>query len=137
MAGINIYCSSFSGEDKSGSAFEGVLMELADMASVSETEIIVRLKANFDRASDYLLIEPDDAKALLSLVRRYHAEIDSKLAITGDPLDQMVRDEDPEASDPTELKYGAGLGWRAYCAHDLLKAFEAADAEGEPVALVW
>ena len=49
----------------------------------------------------------------------------------------MAQDEDQATIAVTDLTYGAGLGWRAYCARDLLKAFEVADAEAEPVALVW
>ncbi|WP_179505856.1 MULTISPECIES: hypothetical protein [unclassified Sphingomonas] len=137
MGGINIYCGSFSGGDKSGSAFESVLMEMKVMASAFEAETIDRLKTDLDKASDHLLIQASDAKNLLLLTRRYCVVINAQLAAPGDPLDQIARDEARGKADPTDLKYGAGLGWRAYCANDLLKAFEAAEAGAEPVALVW
>jgi hypothetical protein len=137
MGGINIYCGSFSGEDRSGSAFESVLMEMNFMASAFEAETIGRLKTDLGKASDHLLIQACDAKSLLLLTRRYCDAINAQLAIPGDPRDQMARDEARNKVDSTELKYGAGVGWRAYCANDLLKAFEVAEAEAEPVVLVW
>ncbi|WP_430419381.1 hypothetical protein [Phenylobacterium sp.] len=137
MGGINIYCGSFSGDDKSGSAFEGVLAGMEAMASTHEGEAIARVKSALEDASDHILIEPDEARLLLPLLRRYSAEVDGQLAVPGDLFDQMARDEDESTIDATVLQFGAGLGWRAYCARDLLKAFEVADAEAEPVALVW
>lgn len=137
MGGINIYCGSFSGDDKSGSAVEGVLAGMEAMASTHEVEAIARVKSALEDASDHILIEPDEARLLLPLLRRYSAEVDGQLAVPGDPFDQMARDEDGSTIDATVLKFGAGPGWRAYCARDLLKAFEVADAEAEPVALVW
>jgi hypothetical protein len=137
MGGINICCGSFEGEDKSGSAIEGVLNGIEGTATAPERTIIGRLKAAILEVEDHLLIEPDDARVLLPILRQYTARLDAQLAIPGDPLDQMRRDERQSPASITELQYGESLGWRAYCARDLLKAFEAADAESEPVALVW
>ncbi len=138
MGGINIHCGSFSGADKSGSAFEGVLTALIETAAPTERAIIDKIRAALDEATDHLLISPQDAQALLPSLRTYNVHIDSLLAVAGDPWDQICRDDQqagPAAS--TRLKYGDGLGWRAYCAHDLVKAFEIAVAESQPVALVW
>jgi len=44
MGGINIYCGLFRGEEKSGSAFEGVLAEMETVASAAEAAVIARLK---------------------------------------------------------------------------------------------
>ena len=137
MGGINIYCGSFQGRDKSGSAFSGVLDEMEAMAAPREAEAIHKIRAALDEASDHVIVEPDEARFLLPLVRRYSSQLDSELAVPGDPLDQMTRDNSRGDVDPTELKYGKGLGWRAYCIFDLLAAFEISEVESEPVALVW
>ena len=139
MGGINIYCGSFQGEDKSCSAFEGVLGAMGEMASEAERLVIARIKASLsqDEDADYLIIEPDDARQLIPLLRQYAASVNSRLAIPGDHFDQMARDERAFPRRETDLKYGEGLGWRAWCARDLLKAFEVADAESGEVALVW
>jgi hypothetical protein len=137
MGGINIYCGSFEGEDKSGSAVEGVLNGIAERASAPERTIIGRIRAALQGGEDHTLIEPEDARLLLPILRQYAARLDSQLATPGDPFDQMRRDERQLPARVTELQYGESLGWRAYCARDLLKAFEVADAESEPVALVW
>jgi hypothetical protein len=137
MGGINVHCGSFSGDDKSCSAFEGVLGGMDQMASQPERSVIARINKALDDANDYILIEPADARTLLPLLRQYAERVESQLAIPGDPFDQMARDERASPERETDLKYGEGLGWRAWCARDLLKAFEVADAESEQVALVW
>jgi hypothetical protein len=137
MGGINIYCGSFEGEDKSGSAVDGVLNGIMEMASAPQRTIIDRIKTSLLEGEDHALIEPEDARLLLPLIRRYSADVDGRLAIPGDPLDQMRRDEQQSPARIAELQYGESLGWRAYCARDLLRALETADAESEEVALVW
>jgi hypothetical protein len=138
MGGINIYCGSFEGDDKSGSAVEGVLNGIEEMASAPQRAAIGAIKEGLlDEEMDHLLIEPDDARLLLPLLREYAAREDGQLAVPGDPFDQMARDERAFHGRETDLKYGEGLGWRAWCVRDLLKAFETADAESEEVALVW
>jgi hypothetical protein len=137
MSGINIFCGDFEGEDKSGSAVEGVLNGIARMASAPEQATISRLRSALQEGEDHALIEPADARQLLPLLRQYAAEIDAQLAAPGDPLDQMRRDERQAPDRITQLQYGESLGWRAYCARDLLRACEVADAQSEEVALVW
>ena len=137
MGGINIYCGAFEGEDKSGSAFEAVLAGMEEIASAPQRTTIARIRVALRDGDDHLLIEPPDARLLLPLMRQYSASVDSQLAMPGDPVDQMRRDERQFPNRVTELQYGESLGWRAYCARDLLKAFETADAESEEVALVW
>jgi hypothetical protein len=99
--------------------------------------IVARTNTARDNANDYILNEPGDARLLLPLLRRYAALVNSQLAIPGDPFDQMDRDERTSPERAVDLKYGEGLGWRAWCVRDLLKAFETADSESEEVALVW
>ena len=137
MGGINICCGGFEGEDKSGSAFEGVLTGIEETAGAPERAIIGQLRAALQEVEDHLLIEPEDARRLLRILRQYSAGLDTQLTTPGDPLDQMRRDERASPDRISELQYGESLGWRAYCARDLLKAFEVSDAESEPVALIW
>jgi hypothetical protein len=99
--------------------------------------VIARIDAALDDANDHILIEPADARTLLPLLRRYAADVQSQLAIPGDFLDQMARDERASPERAVDLKYGEGLGWQAWCVRDLLRAFETADAESQEVALVW
>jgi hypothetical protein len=137
MGGINIYCGGFEGEDKSGSAVEGVLNGIEEMASAPERTAIGRIRTALQDGEDHTLIQPEDARLLLPTLRQYAARLDAQLAIPGDPFDQIRRDERQSPDRITELQYGESLGWRAYCARDLLKAFETADSESEEVALVW
>ena len=137
MGGINIYCGNFEGEDKSGSAVEGVLSGVEEMAYTLQRTTIARIKAALLEADDHMVIAPGDARLLLPLLRQYSTSLDAQLVTPGDPLDQMRRDERQFPDRITELQYGESLGWRAYCASDLTKAFEVADAESEDVALVW
>jgi hypothetical protein len=138
MGGINVYCGSFQGDDKSCSAFQGVLEGMDGMGSGPERSIIARIRADLlDEDRDHLLVEPAEARLLLPLLRRYAALVQSRLAIPGDFLDQMARDERAAPERAVDLKYGEGLGWQAWCVRDLLRAFETADAESEEVALVW
>jgi hypothetical protein len=137
MGGISVSCGSFSGVDKSCSAFEGVLRGMDEMGTELERSVIARINVSLQHANDYILIDPADARALLPLLRRYAARVDSQLAIPGDPFDQMDRDSRASPGREVDLKYGEGLGWRAWCVLDLLRAFETADAESEEVALVW
>jgi hypothetical protein len=137
MGGINIHCGSFSGEDKSGSAFEGVLAAMAALASGHEAKIIAQIQAAFDGAADHLLIPDYDARDLLPLVRKCRAELEAEIGPAVDAFEQIARDETETTLSPTDLKYSAGLGWRYYCVSNLLRAFEIADQESQPVALVW
>jgi hypothetical protein len=137
MGGINVHCGSFSGDDKSCSAFKGVLRGMDEMGTELERSVIARINTALDQANDYILIEPADARTLLPLLRRFAARVDSQLAIPGDPFDQMDRDARACPGGEVNLKYGEGLGWRAWCVRDLLRAFEVADTESEEVALVW
>jgi hypothetical protein len=137
MGGINVYSGSFSGDDKSCSAFEGVVADMGRMATKEERLSIDQIEAALEDVVDHLLIEPEQARALLPLLRRYAAHVDSQLAVRGDPIDQILRDGRAAPDRITELQYGEGLGWRALCARDLLRAFETSDAEAKQVALVW
>ena len=135
MGGINIHCNSFSGDDKSGSALDAVLGGMEEMAPPAERSKIARIITSRSNALDHILIGAPDARVFLPILREYADRIDRQLTIPGDPFDQMMRDDDPART--SEVQYGEGVGWRAYCARDLLRAFEVADRTSEPVVLVW
>lgn len=133
MAGINIYCGSFAGADKSGSAFEAVFAELAAISSPDIGEVIERLMSMLEVARDFLLIDPDDARLLLPALRK-QAEILWATASAGTAIAQMIADEESAGRrlDPSE-----SLGWKLYCIDDLITACGTSATEGESIAFVW
>ena len=110
MGGINIYCGSFSGEDKSGTAFETVLDDVMKKSGPKVAAVVSRITLALEDASDHVLIQPDDAAALIDPLKAYNANFGGE-------------------AEEFDLK--------RYCSIDLLKACETAVAEAEPVALVW
>ncbi len=109
MGGMNIYCGTFIGRDKSGTPFEAVLADIADKARSDAQDVIRRINEALETASDHVLVQPDDASVLMQ-----------------DLATQLDRYEPDQQSDRRKL-----------CAEDLLKACKTAVAEGEPIALVW
>ncbi len=109
MGGVNIYCGTFKGRDKSGTPFETVLADIAREAGSGTQDVIRRINELLETASDYVLVPPDDASALMNdlaaQLDRYHS--------------------------------GQRNRHRDICAEDLLKACQTSVAEGEPIALVW
>ncbi len=109
MGGVNIYCGTFIGRDKSGTPFEEVLADITDEAESDVRNVIRRINQALETASDHVLVQPDDASALLN-----------------DLAAQLDRYDPDEQNDRRKI-----------CAEDLLKACQTAVAEGEPIALVW
>jgi hypothetical protein len=109
MGGVNIYCGTFIGRDKSGTPFEEVLADIADEGRSDAQDVIRRIHEALETGSDHVLVQPDDASALMN-----------------DLAAQLDRYEPDRQSDRRKI-----------CAEDLLKACQAAVAEGEPIALVW
>jgi hypothetical protein len=111
MGGVNIYCGSFVGEDKSGTKFETVLDEVgADDGSEKTKKIILAIMESINDAEDHILISAEDAKELIFPLTEYLQRLRNDIG---------TRD------------------MREYCAIDLLKACEVAVEEKEPIALVW
>ncbi|SCB13355.1 hypothetical protein GA0061102_100311 [Rhizobium miluonense] len=111
MGGINIYCGSFVGDDKSGTMFETVLAEVtAHARNVDTTRIIRSIISSIDDARDHILISPEDAANLIS------------------PFTDCL--------DHYRNKFSAD-DLRAYCLIDLLEACKTSAMETEPVAIVW
>lgn len=109
MGGVNIYCGTFIGRDKSGTPFEVVLADIAREAGSDAQDVIRRINESLETASDHVLVPPDDASALMT-----------------DLAAQIDRYKFDQQSDRKDI-----------CAEDLLKACQTAVAEGEPIALVW
>jgi len=109
MGGVNIYCGTFIGRDKSGTPFEEVLADIAHEAGADAQNAIQRINEALEIASDHILVPPDDAMALMD-----------------DLAAQIDRHRSDQQSDRRKI-----------CAEDLLKACQTAVAEDEPVALVW
>ncbi|MBB2749748.1 UNVERIFIED_ORG: hypothetical protein GGI57_000414 [Rhizobium aethiopicum] len=111
MGGVNVYCGSFVGEDKSATKFETVLDEvMAHDGSQKTKEIILGIIESINDAEDHILISPEDAKELISPLTEYLQSIRAEIGT---------------------------FDMREYCAIDLLKACKVATEEKEPIALVW
>ncbi|GAA3109677.1 hypothetical protein GCM10010520_62740 [Rhizobium viscosum] len=111
MGGVNIFCGSFHGEDKSATAFETVLEEaVAHGGNADAKEVLAGILESLERANDHILIWPPEARTLLPSLKTYR--------------DRICVDADER--DP-----------RLYCVVDFVKACETADLEVEPVVIVW
>jgi hypothetical protein len=139
MSGGYISCADFEGEDKSGSAMEGVLQGIVDRlppkeADAFKREVVDVIKATLGPDSG-VRVERPIAELLLPPLRAYYLALDEKL---GHPEPSEAIDLDAAAGlDPIEAKYGAGEGWRFYCAADLLKACEISRRTGQPITVTF
>lgn len=140
MGGIYIQCGSFFGNDKSGSAIEGLLDELLPLASAPQRAVLERVRAALDGEpdGDYGRVASADAATLISLLEAYIADIHGQYGQISDPFELIDRDfaENP-LLDQTAAKYGESRGWRLYCATDLAQACKTAKQESEDVILTW
>lgn len=107
MGGIYIQCGSFQGDDKSGSAIEGVLDELALLASPAQLELIARIRSCLDGGEEYAMIAAAEADALAPLLVRYRTRTEARIAPITNPFDQIEKDhrDDPNLN-ATDAKYG-------------------------------
>jgi hypothetical protein len=137
LGGIYISCGAFAGQDKSGSALEGVLAGMHPIAGKYALAAITRLKASLETASSHALIAPDDAAALLPCLRRYRTELEQLISPVRDPFVAMRNDELADGLDFAAAKYGKGKGWQYYCVLDLEQAFEISFRQQQPVVLTW
>jgi hypothetical protein len=138
MAGGYISCGSFAGSDKSGSAFEGVLQGIeqflpAEEAAQFRRDVIDPIFADGYSEEQTLAILPELVPDLESRLRLYYKHL-------GRQLRHPAPHEAPELDrtsglDPVEAKWGKGLGWQYYCAHDLLLACDESNRTGEPIIL--
>ncbi|WP_017461002.1 hypothetical protein [Dyella ginsengisoli] len=128
MSGLNISCGDFLADDKSGSAFERVLIDLPRIDGAIKHQIL----SSFDSA-EYTVIEATLAKDLVSSIRAYRDQLVLEIG-HDDYLKEMEREEQTGA-DPIKLKWGEGRGWRLYCSNNLLAACEQSAATQEPVVV--
>ena len=136
MGGGYISCGEFMGEDKSGSAFEGVLRGIPTLLSAKEAarfsdQVATPLLQALHEGGEQFEISPEMVSHLFQPLTRYHAYLDETLGHPH-PYDAPELDR-KRGLDMTEAKYGAGLGWQFYCTHDLLRACEVSQQKGEPI----
>ncbi|MGZ5857342.1 MAG: hypothetical protein ACXWJK_08900 [Burkholderiaceae bacterium] len=128
MAGLNISCGDFQADEKSGSAFERVLLDLPGIDDGVKQQIL----SGFDN-EEYVLIEAVGAAELVSSIRAYLDNLVMEIGHS-DYRAEMEREEQAGA-DPVKLKWGEGRGWRLYCAINLLRACENSAETQEPVVV--
>ncbi len=138
MSGGYIACGSFLGDDKSGSAFQGLLESIAQFLSANEAEqfrattIAPILESGYSQEQK-MTIQADVVMHLAGPLRQYYDHLGHQL---GYPLPHEAPDLDKKAGlDPIEAKWGKGPGWQYYCAHDLLQACDESQRIGEPIVL--
>lgn len=133
MSGGYISCGTFHGDDKSGSALQGVLEGLKALEDARYSEIVARLREELDQATGEVQIDVGTAAILAPAIRTYREAIEAELGGPRDPFE--VAAEDAQKMNPIDAKWGAGLGWRYYCVVDLETALDVSAAEGEPVLI--
>ena len=134
MGGGYIECGTFLGEDKSGSAIEAVFEAIASTLPTDERghwerEFVQALGTSPDGTG--FSIESPLVRLLVAPLRKYYEYLGAKL---GYPNPYEAPSLDAKSGlDSTEAKWGAGDGWRYYCAHDLLRACEVSLQTGEDI----
>jgi hypothetical protein len=138
MGGGYISCGEFLGEDKSGSAFEGVLRGIPtilapDAAATFTKHVATPLLQALYVGEQEFEITPEIVGHLFQPLTTYYAHLDQVL---GHPHPYEAPELDrTRGLDMTDAKYGAGLGWQFYCTHDLLRACEISRDTGEPIVI--
>jgi len=145
MSGGYVSCGGFHGDDKSCSAFRGVLDQIVSLPSYNpDTDLqrfIERLRSFLSGEgdaewSDYLLISPQQAIDL----EPYLAECSRSLVAdlgTEDPFEAIEKDKAVPGLDPIEAKWGKGKGWRLYCVTDLLRVIALSRTTGEVICIAF
>ena len=132
MSGGEIYCGSFSGEDKSASAFEGVLKDMARLRLAPDT--VGQLQALLDSGEEmHIEIPAPLAEELFPALLEYRQALVADIG--HNDWMREAESEDDAGMDGIEAKWGASRGWRLYCATDLVRACEVSTAENEPIYL--
>jgi len=153
MAGSNIRCGEFEGQDKSGSPVLAVLagaycrvfnrkprgciaLALAALTrskrpGVEALAESALLSVKYDEIGK---IPADVCSCLLADLKNYQKEVLDRLGVPDD-----VEEIFPKMAKTREAKYGRTHddGWHAYCLHDLVPAFEKSARTRKPVEIVW
>jgi hypothetical protein len=137
MGGGYISCGNFLGDDKSGSAFVGVLRGIPTVLSAAEAaafrvSLAEPLMAMLEDSQE-LEITPQRAAELFEPLRKFHEHLRAAL---GDPEPCHAPELDRKLGvNMTNAKYGEGTGWQFYCTHDLLHACELSQKSKEPIGI--
>ena len=143
MGGGYVSCGAFSGEDKSCSAFQGVIEQVETLPCFAPSgefgQFFSRVKAFLSGQpdpewTDYLLITPQQAAEFAPYLEDCKQGLIADLG-TSDPFDAIEKDAAVSGLDETEAKWGKGKGWRLYCVTDLLRAVEHSKATGEDICV--
>lgn len=135
MGGHYISCGKFRGEDKSGSAFQGVLKSLAD----APADLIANIISEFDEEG-YVEIKAKDAKVLLPLLRKYRRELVKKIG-HDDWMKALQAEERTLKRDKNKKRvqgmFGESPAWQLYCTTDLIEACKTAVKDSEKVLIMY
>ena len=128
MSGLNIHCGSFQGDEKSGSAINGVLKALPKIPK----ELVQSIDSQFESA-EFALISVEQTVPLLPALVSYRHQLLEQIG--HDDWWKKAMEEDAAGLEPVRAKWGDGLGWRLYCVTDLIKACEASQAQNCEIAI--
>jgi len=138
VGGINVHCANFSGDDKSCSAFEGVMEAIASLADTETRIYILEILENFDE--ELILLEPDNNLKILPVLNTLKSnltqELTNEIGEEVDPYKIAGHDEFARNLDSTDAKYGLCRGWQLLCTTELIKAIEVSQLTNEHVALI-
>jgi hypothetical protein len=138
MGGGYISCGKFLGDDKSGSALQGVLRAIVlrlppECVADFDKDVASPLLSSLDQGMAEFEISPRMVARLVGPLTDYHAYLDE---ILGHPDPEEAPELDRmQGLDMTKAKYGAGLGWQFTCTYDLLRACEVSKKEGLPILI--
>src|SRR5215467_6233787 len=109
MGGGYISCGDFEGEDKSGSAINGVFDAIASMLPAEErrqwqSNFLAALEGNLEEQQ--MIIPSQLVRLLIDPLRAYYADLGAKLG-NPHPADAPIMDFQ-RGLNPTEAKWGAG-----------------------------
>jgi hypothetical protein len=140
MGGGYISCGEFVGADKSGSALSGVWSVIENVYAEAAlkhrlAEWDVEAQEAFRAGSMEADLPSQIAADLIKPLERYVADLGQKL---GHPEHADAPALDEAAGIPRmDAKWGAGDGWRYYCAVDLLAACRVSAETGDVVVIAF
>ena len=135
MGGLYVQCAEYGGDDKSMSAISGVLTAVAESLSGGD-------RAAFELAFAPLIAGDIDEEGV-TLGAQHVALLEAPLQAYYEALGEKLGHPEPwEAPEldvgSVDAKYGAGDGWRFYCAHDLLQACQVhREEDGAPILIFY
>ncbi|MFC4526333.1 hypothetical protein ISN76_19090 [Dyella halodurans] len=129
MAGLHISCGTFSGDDKSGSAFEAVLKALGNVSD----DLVPSITSGFE-TSEFVTISATQAEVLLPALIEYRKALVEEIG--HQDWRRATADDEKAGLDPVKAKWGQGNGWRLYCVTDLIAACKTAVTEHQEVVVV-